>query len=179
MIIRSRGTTSDVNFQLDTGATVNVIPVNVLPQGVQLNTCERSLKMWNGTKITPLGNCNVKLQNKKDGKKYILTFVVVKEKLTPLIGKNACEQMGLINVRYDRICSMTQGTILTEYTDVFEGDVGTLPGTVHLTLDESVLPEAVTKSRVAISLKRKVKRKLDKMVKMKVLAKVEEPTNWQ
>ena len=42
MIIRSRGTTSDVNFQLDTGATVNIIPVNVLPQSVQLSTCERS-----------------------------------------------------------------------------------------------------------------------------------------
>ena len=128
MMIHNQGTTSDVDFQLDPGATVNVISRDILPKDIHLDSCDTSLRMWNGTKICPLGKSKVKLQNKKYGKKYSLTFVVVKEKLTPLIGKNACEQMGLINVRYDRICSMTQNTIFTEYTDVFNDEVGTLPG---------------------------------------------------
>ena len=65
-----------------------------------------------------------------------------------------------------------------EYADVFEGGIGTLPGKVHLTIDDSVTPEAVTKCRVAINLKNKTKDKLTKMVEWGVLAKVDEPTEW-
>ena len=49
---------------------------------------------------------------------------------------------------------------------------------VHLTVDESVRPEAVTKCRVAINLKNKVKQKLDNMENLGVVAKVDDPTDW-
>ena len=178
LLIFSKETVTEITFQLDPGATINVIPKSVLPPNVQLDTYDNELKMWNNSTIHPLGKCELKLQNKKDGKKYKLTFVVVEEKLTPLIGKRASEQMGLIEVRYDRICTVTEDVIFKEFSDVFEGGIGTLPGKVHLTLDESVKPEAVTKCRVAINLKKKAKQKLDNMESMEVLAKVDEPTDW-
>ena len=39
--------------------------------------------------------------------------------------------MGLIEVRYDRICTVTEDAIFKEFSDVFEGGIGTLPGKVH------------------------------------------------
>ena len=178
MLIYGKSTVSDIVFQLDTAATINVISKSMLPSEVQLDPYDNDLKMWNNSTIHPAGKCELKLQNKKDGKKYKITFVVVEEKLTPLIGKRASEQMGLIKVRYDRICTVGEDTIFKEFSDVFEGGIGTLPGEVHLTVDESVKPEAVTKCRLAVNLKKKVKQKLDTMEEMSVLAKVDEPTDW-
>ena len=105
--------------------------------------------------------------------------MVVKEDLTPLLGKRTSEQMGIIQVRYDKICKVEEDDIFNEFSDVFDGKIGTLPGKVHLTIDKTVKPTAITRcGRLAISLKNPVKEKLEEMMEDKVLAKVDEPTEW-
>ena len=178
MLIIGQETVTDVVFQIDSGATINVVPKTALPPEIQLEDCGNELKTWNNSKITPLGKCMLRIQNKKNKKKYKVNFVVVEENLTLLIGKRASEKMGIIQVRYDQICSVKEDNIFKEFKDVFEGGIGTLEGKVHLTLDETAKPEAITKSRVSINLKNKAKEKLDKMEEWKVITKEDEPTEW-
>lgn len=166
---------NDVQFQVDCGASVNVIPHSLVPN-VQLQACDTVLFMWNSSKINPIGKCRIVITNSKTKKRYSVEFVVVKEEFVPILGKRASEQMNLITVNYDNICAVKD--VISEYSDVFSDELGTLPGIVKLTLDPSPTPVAISTCRVPISVKKKVLKKLEDLEKMSVIAKVDKPTEW-
>ena len=86
-----------VKFQIDCGASINIITEALIGKSVITSTSKR-LVMWNKTEITPLGATRMVLRNPKNQKKYSVEFVVVKENLTPLIGAQAAQHMKLITV---------------------------------------------------------------------------------
>ena len=47
MLIIGQETVTDVVFQIDSGATINVVPKTVLPPEIQLEDCGNELKTWN------------------------------------------------------------------------------------------------------------------------------------
>ena len=66
----------------------------------------------------------------------------------------------------------------SEYAEIFNDELGKLPGDIHLTIDKTVQPVAITSCRLPISQKGKVKQILDKMEKNNIVCKVDEPTDW-
>ena len=54
----------------------------------------------------------------------------------PVLGANACQQMGLITVNKENIRQVTalesKVDLIDDYKDVFNDDVGCFPGEVHL-----------------------------------------------
>ena len=71
-----------VNFQLDSGATCNVISSSMLErclEKVQLQGTSRVLKMYNKVTVQPVGQCVLQLRNEKTGKSYETEFVVLKQ----------------------------------------------------------------------------------------------------
>lgn len=89
-----------VKFQVDCGATVNVIPKKYIQNEV-LSPTPRVLQMWNKSEVKPEGACRVRVRNPQNSKKYSVEFIVVKENLTPLLGAKVCEHMGLIKILRD------------------------------------------------------------------------------
>ena len=88
-----------VIFQVDTGATLNLLPVKYVDNfNAAIAPTSRTLQMWNYLTEIPLGVSCISLRNLKNNKKYYIKFVIVKENRTPLIGYKAAEQMGLIHV---------------------------------------------------------------------------------
>ena len=67
-----------MQFQIDSGATVNV--------------------MYNKTDIQPVGKCQIVIRNPVNRKKYRVEFQVVSGNPNPLISRRAAEQMKLITV---------------------------------------------------------------------------------
>lgn len=55
-----------VNFQIDCGATCNVIPMQLLNPSIQLDHTEKELVMYNNSRLRPLGKCRVKLRNPRN-----------------------------------------------------------------------------------------------------------------
>ena len=112
----------------------------------------------------------------------MVKFVVVEEDLTPLLSRKAAEKMELITANYERFESvnvvMTSSDIFRRYPDIFNGDVGTLPGSVRLTLKPDAAPILRPPKRLPIELEDTVKQELDRLVKAGVLAPVDEPTDW-
>lgn len=51
-----------IDFQIDCGATCNIIPLHLLNTDVQLENTEKVLVMYNKTKLRPLGKCKVKVR---------------------------------------------------------------------------------------------------------------------
>ena len=86
-------------FQVDTGATCNVIRAGKV-------TCTNQvLKMYNSSPLRPVGKCRVQLTNPRNGKKYKVEFVVVKndDADVNLIGSIAAQRMNLIQVNYQNL----------------------------------------------------------------------------
>ena len=70
----------------------------------------------------------------------------------------------------------TADELVRRYPEVFAKDLGTLPGTVHLRVDENAEPSVTPSRRIPIALKEKFKDELDRLKNLGVLAKVDEPT---
>ena len=187
MIINS----SSLSFQVDCGASVNILPLKYIGT-CEIKPSKKSLRMWNGTNVTPIGSTRVIVRNPKNHKRYSIEFVIVRETFTPLIGARAAQQMKLININNSNFitASPTRPSqpevhqltstekIVQEYADIFEREVGSLPGTVHLETEDNASPVIILPRRVPTALKTKLKEELDKYVKLGVLAQVEEPTPW-
>jgi hypothetical protein len=94
-----------VKFQLDLGATCNIIPKAHLGNisDYDITDSGRVLIMYNKATLKPLGHTQVRMVNPRNGKWYIAPFVVIEDdKATPLLGSRAIQQMGLVKVQYEK-----------------------------------------------------------------------------
>ena len=152
-----------VRFHINCGATVNVLPRKLVNQeNIQPTTCKCVLQMWNKTELKPEGTCRMTIRNPKTRKKYSVKFILVKENLTPLLGAKVIQQIKLIEVHeenFDKVAAATTTSatskkaqtaqdIIEEFSDVFEGDLGTLEGLQHLNIDPSVASSIAPSRRV-------------------------------
>ena len=166
-----------VRFQIDTGATVNLMPLKYV-KDVELRNTEASLHMWNNSVVKPQGLCVVKIRNPKTRKKYKVDFIVVKEDLTPVLGKKVSEKMGLITVNYENF-KVASVKATERFADIFEeGKLGTLPGRpVGLVIQDGAVPQILPARRVPIALGGRVQEELDRLTNLGVIRKVDEPTD--
>ena len=93
---------TEVKFQVDSGASVNVVPVNFVTDK-KFEPTTKTLHTWNDTTLKPLGSCRLVLPNPKNKKKFSVEFPDVDRQLTPLIGAKAAHQMGLITVNIQNV----------------------------------------------------------------------------
>ena len=166
-----------VKFQIDTGATINAIPRYLIPN-VKLQESNTKLKSWCSTELKVKRSCRLILRNPKNRRKYSVEFFVVDGHVTPVLGKKACERMGLVHVNYGHIQTVFESHILVEFKEVFNDEIGTLPGDVHLTIDSEASPVAIPSCRVPVSVKKNVDKKLRQMELQDVITKVQQPTKW-
>ena len=75
-----------VRFQVDYGATVNILPKKYVGSN-KIEKTSKVLQMWNRNKLKPEGTCRLIVKNRKTKKKYSVEFIVVKESLTPLMNR--------------------------------------------------------------------------------------------
>lgn len=172
-----------VKFQLDSGATCNIIPSKYV------NNSEHSvvdkgqkLCMYNKTTVKPLGSTVLKMINPCNGAKYKVEFVVLDEPdVTPILGSRAVQQMGLMEVKYENICAidteLTAGKLLKDYADVFSG-TGKLEGKYHIVVDENVKPVIHPPRKVPIAIQHKLKAELDRLEEQQIITPVTKPTEW-
>ena len=164
-----------IRFQVDPGASVNIIPQELVPNS-PIQPCTMELRTWNDITHTPVGKCRTVITNCKNDKQYSVEFIVVEKMYTPILGKRASEQMGLIQVNYENISAVNN--VNRNCDHVFKNELGKLSEPVHLTLDESIMPRAVMSSRVSISMKKKLAVKLSDLEQSSVIQKVDKPTVW-
>ena len=165
-----------ITFQIDCGATINVLPERYV-QGCDLKPTGKRLRMWNNSELKPLGMTRVITRNPPNGKRYSIEFVVVRENLPPIIGACAAQHMNIITVHHDSFTSVSppepKGTssalhalstteqVLSKYPEVFNCPLGTLAGEVHLEVNTEVRPVITPSRRVPAVLRLKFKDEID------------------
>ena len=156
--------TMAVKFQLDSGATVNILPKQLYMKVFsdtnleEMEATNTELRMYNGSQLKPIGSRAVKVTNPKTHRQYRVRFLIVDAQCQPLLGATAVQGMNLIKVQESNICQgpavnddvryeaqgdhcykFTRDDLLDKYQDVFKG-TGKFPGTLHLHTDNSVPP---------------------------------------
>ena len=175
-------------FQLDCGATVNILPVDIYqqifkdPQMKRLQHTQTTLVMFNKSELQPLGYVKVETLNPKNEQCFLMEYTVVPEGYTPLLGSESVQQFCLITVNADIIMSLshtasTQPDLVSEFHDIFSGE-GKLEGKLHLEIDKSVPPVALPVRKVPFAVKDPLKQELERLVKTGILQPVDVPTNW-
>ena len=142
-----------VKFQVDSGASVNVISADLVADKM-LEPTTKTLQIWNDTTLKPLGSCRLILHNPKNKKKFSVEFLVVDRQLTPLIGAKAA-QPNTINTQNFTIAKPPKRSRAKQ------------------------LPSVVAPPRrVPTSLKEKLRKELDRLQQLEVIAPIDEPTPW-
>ena len=171
-----------IKLQIDCGATVNLISLSKIGDK-PLQPANITLQMWNKQTMKALGTCKLVVSNPVSSAKYLVKFVVVKDELTPLLSRKAAEKMNLITVNYDKFESVEAVNQIPSdipdcFADVFNEELGILPGTVHLTVKPEATPVIRGPKRIPVELKEPVRKELDRLVDLGVLAPVDGPTDW-
>ena len=196
--------TAPVSFQLDTGASVNILPSDkyVLVTGdskySSLQRTATRLIMHNKAEVKPLGQ--VWLDVERTGVTHKLRFIVVQAKVTPLLSLQSCLDMKFVKILdCDTLNTVTQDPaempdkeqvtqprkrqemetdlVLRNFPDVLTG-LGTLPGEYHIQVDATVPPVVHAPRKVPVALRETVKTELTRMVADGIIAPVTEPTKW-
>ena len=93
-----------LKFQLDCGATVNILPGDVYqkafndPQLARLKKTTTKLQMFNKTELTPLGSVKVETLNPKNEEILMLEYLVVAKGHMPILGARAIQEFKLMTV---------------------------------------------------------------------------------
>ncbi|XP_045541419.1 uncharacterized protein LOC123722901 [Papilio machaon] len=120
-----------IQFKLDTGADVNVLPRRYLQKiGMTSDSLMKSavkLRGYSGGDIKVVGRCNIKVKYKDVN--YILDFIIADVDSPPILGCQSCQELNLIKLTL-AISKQSNDNfkekILHEYKDVFEG-LGCMP----------------------------------------------------
>ena len=130
-----------------------------------------------------------------NGSKHELNFVIVDQKVTPLLGLQSSKGMGLIKIlvssantpinnvietpKQDPVVSedITNDPVLSPFVDVFQG-IGCLPGEYNIQLSKDAHPVVHPPRKVPVPKKEAMKTELDKMVSKEIITPVTEPTDW-
>ena len=175
-----------IQFQLDCGATVNILPLANYqqvfhdPSLSRLQPTNKTLRMFNQTELKPLGTLNPKTEEVR-----FLEYVVVNEGHTAILGAQAIQYFQLMSVNSDNIMSVAdapsvppaQPNLIREFDDVIQGE-GLLQEKLHLEVDKTVNPVVLPVHKVPFALKEPLKRELDRLVAKGILVPVEVPTDW-
>ena len=91
-------------FQIDTGATCNILPMEGLPPPLIIDRSEKlNLQFFNISQTTTLGTCTLNLSHGSEPRTYLIKLHVVDNGAASLLGVQASMEMGLIEEKTESV----------------------------------------------------------------------------
>ena len=174
-----------ISFQIDSGATTNCMSLNDYIRVTDdkdhehLTKTEKKLTMYNGTEVRPIGERILDVTNPKNDKKYKVRLYILEGNFRPILGLRAVEYMKLVTINVENIAHVKEEeNLISGFDDVFKGELGTLPGELHVELDKEVPNVKLPCRKWPLQVREQVKEELDRLEKLEVIQKVDTPTDW-
>jgi hypothetical protein len=169
---------ASLRMKVDSGADVCCIS---LADHRRLNTRmftlqrpDRPLHGPDGRRLDVAGSFFATLRYKD--RQFETTVYVLANVATPLLSRLASTQLGIV-ARLDAVSDSKQA-IMQQYPKLFKG-LGCMEGAYRIQLKPDATPYAVyAPRRIPLPLMPKVKNELDRLLKLGVIERVEEPTLW-
>ena len=173
-----------INIIIDSGASCNLISEQIFNQiaggKVDLSACDKKVFAYAATKPIELkGKCSLNVCVPQTQKSLLLDFYVTSGKATTLLGRKASEMLGLLKVGVLlQVTEDRRAALKAKFPEVFSG-LGKLKGyQLKFHIDKKVQPVAQPVHRIPFSRQAKVEQKIEELVQLDVLEKVEGPTSW-
>ena len=179
--------------KVDTGAQGNILPIRTyrqmyphdrkedgIPTLTQASTT--TLSAYNGSTIPQFGTLNLPCRY-GESQWHTATFYVAKTDGPVIFGLPTSLKLGLVEMNCaistgDTKTTITSADHLKElYPDRFEG-IGKMPGQCKLFVKENAQPVIHPPRKAPIQLREKIKAELERMLRLGVIRKVNEPTDW-
>ena len=164
-----------IRFKMDTGSEANTIPVDVFNKlhNVTMQPPRCSLITYSGHRIQPQGETMLTIEGRP------VRFQVLSIG-SPILGKAACVQMKLI-ARIDNVDAkedvVAAESMVKSYNDIFTG-LGLIKTGATIHIDNNVTPVIDPPRRIPCAIEKKVKNEIERMLKLGVIVKENEPTEW-
>ena len=165
-----------LSFKIDTGAQCNVISKTMFDtvSKAPLVKSNARLVAFGGHKIVPFGKATLLCEHKK--KLHPIQFQVV-DNVPNVLGLKTSTELNIIK-RVEGINSQHVNDPLKEFADVFTG-LGCVSNVVHhINIKPNVQPVVHPPRRVPVTIRSKVKTELQRMERLNVIEKINEPTEW-
>ena len=160
IIKRYRLGNSEIDFLVDTGSDVNTLPLWIYKRVTNdsnlqnLKQATQRVNCYNNSSVTCLGS--IDLQVTDDSASHLLTFLVLDQKVDPLIGVQSTLELNLLtsasanfdndyrinvntigssNLRVDTCAALKE-----QYPDVFSDVVGNVGAMHHISFDPNISP---------------------------------------
>ena len=174
-----------VQFKVDTGAQVNILPYSVFRDlGIvgALKPSNLKLSAYNGHTLKLRGTITLSCTHPRSNHTSLVEFHVVETKSLPLFGLQSSIDFQLIKLTYavdghTAQAHCTKESVLSEYPKLFEG-IGSIDGECHLRIKPKAIPVVHPPRRIPVALRERCKAELERMEKLGVIEKVTEPTKW-
>ena len=161
---------------MDTGAEASVIPIEVFNQLTNTPTVQPTktkLTAYGGATIQPLGTRTLQCKSKHNSH-HDIKFYIVNVDSQPIVGLRGCEKLGLVKwVNTTEVEELSKEALQVNYKQVFMA---------LETWEKTTLFWLHTSSAISMPsptfLKKQLKQALDSNVKLGVLCKVDQPTDW-
>ncbi|XP_065302513.1 uncharacterized protein [Dermacentor albipictus] len=167
-----------ITLKVDTGAQANLLPYamyRALQPAAQIRESNAVLRSYGGGIIKHFGVARLKVTVGKTATE--VDFFLVK-KGRAIIGLEASERLGLFVRSVDAMTTKGTTEFMQEYNDVFTG-TGCLQRLHKMVLRQDAVPTVQMARRVPLALLKPLRAELDRMLKAGIIAKVEEPTDWE
>lgn len=173
----------DINFKIDTGSEVNILPKNIFQnfcinnKSHMVKKCNTVLEAYGGAKLNSIGKIN--LQCVWSNKVFSVDFLIVDLNVKPIIGLPTCYTFGLVKKceDVDSVSLNDKEIFIQKNNDVFEG-LGTFSDVCKIQLKKHSKPVARNARRIPMVIKNKLREKLDKLENENIIARVNEASEW-
>ncbi len=164
-----------LEFKIDTGADVTVLPKDAFDSipGTQLTPVKKTLSGPSHQILPVKGQFTATLT--KGDKEVKEDIFVVRRLRKALLGRPAIESLGLL-CRVNAVQSMSD--LREQFPDLLKG-LGKLAGEYRIQLKSDAKPfPLATPRRVAIPMLPRVRAELERMERLGVMSRVQQPTEW-
>ena len=164
----------EIIFQIDTGATINTLPSKFANE---IKPYKGVLTMWNKSLMKSFGICCKNVKNPKTSKTYSVEFIVFKDEddCQPPLSLRTSTQMGLVKIKQQNFHRVALVNIEKNYGEVFDGQLGKLPGVTTLQLKPDAVPAVMPNRRIPVAVRIELKEELDRLTKLGVTEPVKKP----
>ena len=166
-------TSISIRFKVDTGTQANILTkslLNNIKPSPQIQPTRQILTSFCGQKIPVLGTCQLFCSH-NNGNSELLTFFIVEEAPTPILGFVASCKLQLIKCIFT--LNKSSDNLFNEFADLFDG-IGELRGECKIVLKEGAQPT----KRIPVAVLPRFKEELERMERLGVIKKVTHPTDW-
>jgi len=170
----------ELEFKLDSGAEVNVLPLRFLKNNklhTKIQKTKVVLEAFGGYKIEPVGYFMGTIETQSVIK--VVKFVVVNNISTPILGLETCIDLNLIK-RVDLLVNENdkdKNKIYEQNKNVFEG-LGCFPEKCSIKLSRDAISSIKPANRVPFVLRDKLKTTLQSLQSRAIIEPVNEPLEW-